>query len=167
MNLKMWQQIVEIKGNILNLVNLLVVDQFNEREEIASELLDNIKKVNCLEEVFRKDTIKSHQLLSKIAENPSFEINPEVREKINFTQWKLIVTLKSMLLSATNALLEDKLVSREEIASRLMADVYCLDQIEKGCIEQLEKTEFPRIDKLCEEIEDKREINNQLVGVSL
>jgi hypothetical protein len=157
MNLQTLQQLAELKGNLLNLVNVLVVDQFNEREEIAWELLDNIKKVNCLEETFRKNTLKGHQLLSQIVENPFIEIKPEEREKINFSQWKLIVTFKSMLLSATIELLEDKSISREKIASRLMADVYCLNHIEEVCIEQLEKTEFPRIEMLCDNIEFERE----------
>jgi hypothetical protein len=157
MNLKTWQQISEIKRDILNSVKILATEQVTPREVVGWDLLKVVKNVNALEEDFRKNTIKEHRLLCQIAADPFSIAEPHEIKEFNFSQWQLIVTLKSLLLSAVHTIFEDKSISREEIASRLLGHVYCLNQIEEGCIEYLENTEFLRIDELCDNIEISRE----------
>jgi hypothetical protein len=153
MNLKTYQQISELKSNILNSVKFLATDNVTPIELMALELLNYVKDVNVLEETFRKNTIKDHRELVKIAED-QFSTSEGISGK-NFSHWQLVISLKAMLLSVTYSLLEDNSVRREEVASRLMGHVYCINQIEEGCIEYLEKTEIPRIYSLCEKIEDE------------
>jgi hypothetical protein len=159
MNLKTWQQLSEIKSNILYLVKVLLNDSLTRRETIAFDILQNVELVNCLEESFREGTIKSHQILTKLAYEPFYDLKAEEREAINFTQWQLLSLLKSMLLSNTYSLLEEPSVSRGKVASSLMANVYCLNQIEKECIEQLKKTEFIRIAEILDKAESCSENN--------
>ncbi|WP_342432631.1 hypothetical protein [Neobacillus sp. FSL H8-0543] len=161
MNLKTWQQISEVKSNILNLVKILVTDHVTPRELIAWDILKTVKNVNALEGDFRENTIKDHRLLCQLTEDFLSVTIPEEISVKSFSHWQLVVTLKEMLLSVTNTLLEDQSIRNEVIASRLLGHVYCINQIEEGCIEQLEKTEFPRIDMLCDNIEFERE-NSQI-----
>jgi hypothetical protein len=157
MNLKTWQQLNEIKSNILSSIDYLIKDDFTEREVIAWDLLRNVKELRVLEFDFSKATTKGLLELYELAKAPISEAETFGRADINFSLWQLITTLKSLLLSATIDLLENNSVTRYEIASRLVGHVYCIDQIETGCIEQLQKSEFSRIDSLYENIENERD----------
>jgi hypothetical protein len=140
MNLQTWQQISELKSNILNLVKILVADNETPLEFIARDLIKYVKDVHELEETFRKNTIKDHRLLCELALEPFSVTKPEEILEFNLSHWRLVVNLKSMLLSVSHALLEDKQVRKEEIASRLLGHVYCINQIEDSCINHLHKS---------------------------
>lgn len=153
MNLKTWEQLSALKSSLLNLANVLVTDQVTPKETIAWDLIKQVKTVNELEVSFNQSASKGFHLLNEMVDKPSASINHEERSQISFRQWEVISVLKSSIINAVNKLTEDPAVAREEIAIQIMCEVYSIVELEKILIGHLEKTEFPRIDQLCDNAE--------------
>lgn len=162
MNINTWQQLSGLKKDLYESLNILIADPGVEREVIASDLLNSVKKLNGIEEIYQRSMRKSEMILSMIAhkkENgiPLTEKELEKKNQINFVHLENIANIKAGLLHLVYVLLEDDLVEREVIAFDLSFQVNNLNELEMGCIQHLEKNEFPRIQRICEELEISRE----------
>lgn len=71
--------------------------------------------------------------------------------------WQQLTSLKSTLIQLAIHLLEDKNMEREIIALDLLMCAETVNHLEEKCIKTLKSTELPRLGRLCEELEKKRE----------
>lgn|GEM_PF-6464404 len=71
--------------------------------------------------------------------------------------WREFAHIKSRLLELVDVLLEDRVLSREEIAADLLNQAHNLHLLEQSHVtENVIKKEMPRISHLAEEVEKKR-----------
>jgi len=142
MDLNAWQQITNLKGNLLNVTSLLLEDHVVKRESISSRMFEQVKDLNGLEEYW----------INEIKNNETNHL-PDY-----YKAWGDIAALKAKLLNIGNELLvtEGK-VSREEIAIDLLTHIELLNTIENDCINLVRKEVYLPLYKQCEEVETLRE----------